>query len=366
MEINLTRSERIIAIIAFIAISIFFVMFLQLSRGSKSAPQFDTGSTIDYTMARPDQAYSEYTLDGRELDHTFMGLNNGKNETKLSKVKKELIAKKIAEIKKKDEIKKNQVALAKAQSQTLLPAQPEKTQLIKDKRKSTESPRDKQQPNNSYAGPNNNVAPPQTTVVIKDPKSHKKTFTEWRSLIFGSPTTENIALFITSLRKGEVTATEYQAMAQDLIEQNDNKLKGLGLMALRSTPSLASLSQLAHLQPTSFESYQAYIEQSLNAYLQPQNLQFLNQALLTQDKTLIVKSLVLLSTNLIKFSQGDLSGLIDPRNRREGEVASFSMNNFRALLPVLNQLGLSAEPEFSSLAQQIVALIQTYNNVAQN
>ena len=369
MEINLTRTERVIALIAFVAISLFFGMFLKLNRGAKSSPQFDTGSAINYTMARPDQAYSEYTLAGRELDHTFEGLPTERTEAKLEKNKNELITKKVAEAKKKDEIKKKQAVQAKAQVQAQsklkeMQTRTSKPQLANNKTKSASVSEGNQQSNNSYTS-HNNVAQIATPAVQKDPKANKKTYAEWRSSLFANPTPENLALFIAALRKNELSITEFQYMAQDLVDQSDLKLKGLGLMALRSMPSLASLSQLAHL-PAALGNYQAYVDQSLMAYLQPQNLQFLNQALLTQDKVLIVKSLNLLSTNLTKFSQGDFSGLVDPRNRREGEVVTFSMVSYRTLLPVLSQLGSSEDQDLSAIAQQITTLIQTYNNVAQN
>lgn len=369
MEINLTRSERIIAIIAFVAISIFFVMFMQLSRGAKSSSQFETGSAIDYKMARPDQTYSEYTLEGRELDRTYEGLTAEKIEAKIVNQKKELIAKKAAEVKKKEEIKKKQAALAQArvQAQAKLKeknlAQQIKTSQAKENKSKTDSSANIQN-NNYYAAPNNNA--PEKNAEVNSPVKNKKTFAEWRSLLFSYPTTENLGLFISALRKNEVTATEYQAMAQDLADQSDFKLKGLGLMALRSVPSLASLSQLVHLQPASLGSYQAYVMESLNAYLQPHNLPYLNQALLTKDKVLVSKTLNILGTNLDKFSHGDFSSLIDPRNRRDGEVTSFSMNDYRSLLPALNQLGSSQDQELKGLAQQVMALIQTSNNVAIN
>lgn len=369
MEINLTRSERIIAIIAFVAISIFFVMFLQISRGAKSSSQFETGSVIDYTMARPDQAYSEYTLEGRELDHIYEGLESDKTDSKSDKNKKELIAKKTAEAKKKEEIKKKQAALVQAQAQAKLKeqvlAQQEKTQQTNEnKNRSKVDSSVNTQNNSAYVAQNNSA--PEKNAEVNGAKTNKKTFAEWRNLLFSYPTTENLGLFIAALRKNEVSATEYQAMAQDLIDQNDLKLKGLGLMALRSVPSLASLSQLAHLQPASLGNYQAYVEQSLNAYLQPHNLPYLSQALLTNNKILIAKSLNILGTNLAKFSQGDFSGLVDPRNRRDGEVTTFSMNDYRSLLPALNQLGSSQDQELKGLAQQVMALIQTSNNVAIN
>ncbi len=366
---NLTKSERTIAVIAGVVILVFVAMFIQVSRGSKAEPLFTSGSAIDYTMARPEQAYSEYTLEGRELDQTFEGLPNSPNPIQLDKRKKELIAKKAAETKKKEDVKKKQVVQARAQETKVKELLQSQKQNTAEKNRVRGDVKDETRPVNSSNSQNNG----QNTVVAATPVAGnptavkpKKTYTDWRNLLFAAPTTENLTLFNAAYRKNDVSVTEYQAMAQDLVDQSDVKLKAIGLMALRSAPSLASLSQLVHLQAAELGTYQAYVEQSIVSYLQPQNIQYLNQALATKDKLLVVKSLNLLSANLLKFSQGDLAGLVDPRNRREGEVVNFSMNSYRALLPVLNQLGSSQDQEFSALAQQITALIQTSNNVAQN
>jgi hypothetical protein len=155
-------------------------------------------------------------------------------------------------------------------------------------------------------------------------------------------------------------------MAQDLVDQTDPKLKALGLMALRALPSLTSLSQLVYLNAASIGAYQAYVDQTILAYLAPQNITYLSQALLTQDKALKVKVLTLLSVNLTKFSQGDLTGLEDPRSRRDGEATVFSMANYRSLVPVLAQLLKSQDQELAALASQVTSVIQSSNNLAQN
>ncbi len=362
---NLTKSERTIAIIALVVIAVFVAMFIQLARGSKAEPLFTSGSAIDYTMARPEQAYSEYTLEGRELDQSYEGLPQSQKPAQLDKKKKELIAKNANDTKKKEDTKKKQVVQARA-LETKIKEQLQNQKYADRSRDSAEAKRDSH-PVNNVNNQNNGNATADAPVPVSDnraPVKAKKTFLAWRTLLFAAPTSENLALFIAAYRKSEVTVTEYQAMAQDLVDQSDVKLKAIGLMALRSVPSLVSLSQLVHLPATALGSYQSYVEQSIMTYLQPQNIQYLNQALATKDKVLVAKSLNILSENLQKFSQGDLASLIDPRNRREGEVATFSMNSYRALLPVLGQLG-SSQSEFSALAQQITALIQTSNNVAQ-
>lgn len=373
METNLTRNERIIAVSAVAVVAVFFAMFLKVNSRTQTTSQFETGSAIDYQMARPEHAYSEYTLDGREVDHSFEGLPVKQVKDNLIKKKQELIAKQNAENKKKEELKKKQAQAAKvqAQQQQAKQAAQQKSQLVADNSKISDSGDDVNSDNSGYVSSQysaNNAA-----VVTKDDKTEdpavkkdKKTFAEWRNLLFATPSTENFALFLAAFRKNEVTSEEYYAMAQDLVDQSDAKLKGLGLMALRSVPSLTSLSQLAHLGAASIGNYQSYVDQSLLAYLAPSNIGYLSQALMTQDKVLKVKTLTLLNVNLTKFSQGDLTGLTDPRNRREGEVVVFSMASYRSLVPVLAQLLISQDQELKTLAQQVTSVIQSSNNIAQN
>lgn len=407
METVLTKGEKIIAIIVLLVIALFFVTFYGVHFKSKtSSVQFENSTSIDYNMARPESAYSEYSLSGREHDYTFEGAppvhkaQNQKTEKKIDKANQAQIAK-AAEAKKQEEAKKKQaekqaeVAKTKAQTKSesekkLMTAtnsdNSDESATDKEADKQSDKQSDKQtdkqnknsqsnsanvpyaahqqgQPQNNQSDLGNGVVDPNKA---NDPNVNKKTFAEWRTLLFAKPTPDNLTLFVGALRKNEITATEYQAMAQDLIDQKDGQQKGLGLMALRAAPSLASLSQLVHLEPEKLSNYQLYAEQSLNAYLQPQNLQYLNQALLTKDKKLIIKSLALLSINLTKFSQGDLTDLHESRGIRSGELIKFSMTNYKSLLPTLAQLVASGDPELSGLAQQTASLIQSSNTLAQN
>ncbi len=373
METSLNRNEKVIAIIALATISAFFAMFMMANRTHpKASAQFETDSVVDYKMARPEEAYSEYTLDGREIDQTFEGLKP--KEEKLSKKKQELIAKQNAENKKKEDLKKKQAAAAKTQAQNQAKAQVLRTQTSTPSLTEPTS-RDYQNEtsNNKYAQPQYNSGNFSNAPSAKandktntDAKAPKKTFADWRKLLFASPTSENLAAFLAAFRKSEVTSTEYYAMAQDLVDQTDIKQKALGLMAFRTLPSLTSLSQLFYLNVTSIGAYQSYVDQSLLAYLAPQNISYLAQALLTQDKALKVKVLTLLNINLTKFSQGDLAGLEDPRNRRDGDIVVFSMANYRSLVPVLAQILTSQDQELKDLASQVTNVIQSSNNIAQN
>lgn len=374
MSMHITKGEKAIALSAVAIVAVFFVAFTQISKRSKVGSTFETDSKINYNMARPEQPYSEYTIEGREIDQYYEGLPPSERAKAMTKRKKDLIAKKQADTKKKDDQKKRQavaakqkaVAQARAKQQQQQQAKVSATQedlknRLKDFKDETVK---RNQGNENYAFANVNNAPAANQNPEVQPKN-KKTFAEWRDLIFATPTSDTLGQFIAAYRKSEVSATELQAMATDLLEQDQSQLKGLGLMILRSVPSLASLSQLVHAENIPQE-YQSYVEQTYIAYFYSQNLTYLNAALATRDRLLVTKVLNLLNVNLTRLSQGDQSGFIDPRNRRNGDVSAFSMANFVSLMPNLGTLAGSQDAELRTLAQQVAALIQSSNNIAQN
>lgn len=368
MKTHLSKGEKLIAVTTVVAISAFFAAFWKITHQSnKSTIQFETATGINYEMARPEAGYSEYSLDGREVDQVYEGLPIDRSLAKVDKKKQEEIAKKTAEAKKKEDEKKKQQNLAKAQKEQ---SEKRNEKLNSQQLSQNEQSKNKSDRKNNQEAPIVNqtaaAAAPNNTVTPEVQAEKKRGFAEWRTILFSKPTPENVAAFVAAYKKHEISAEELQGMAQDLLEQANTQHKGTGLLILRSVPSLASLSQLAHLNFASLAGLQSYAEQSLMAYMQAQNLPVLNQALATRDKVLVVKVLNLLNSNLSKFSQGDFSSLVDPRNRREGAVNTFSITQYSVLMPALTQLSQSQDADISPLAHQVSSYIQSSNNVAQN
>lgn len=377
----LNRNEKIFALVlATVVVSLvaFFSLFFKVSSDSANRTQFAATETIDYRMVRPDQTYSEYNLSGREIETSIIGLV----KKKISEIKDKFSGKKekmIAEQKKKEKAQaaQKQAAQKKEKSKafeteqkrtadTNNTARGSQSQLSADTA-SGEEPISAS--NVNYAGGAIAVATNQQltqSVADSQTQNSKKSLAEWRALLLSSPTSESLSQLLTAYRKNEVTMAEYQTLAQELITQSNPQTKALGLMALRAVPSLESLSQLVYLDLSSDASLASYVEQSINAYLMPQNLQYLNSALSSLDRLLISKTLNLLNENLNRFLQGDLSSLSDSRNLRDGTVAVFSIESYQSLLPALQQLGASPDSELAGLAQQVAAIIQTTNNVAVN
>jgi hypothetical protein len=374
MSMHLTKGEKAIALSAVAVVAVFLIAFTQLNKRSKVVSTFETDSKINYNMARPEQPYAEYTIEGRQIDQYYESLPPSESTKAISKRKKDLIAKKQTDIKKKDDLKKRQAVTAKQKAAAQARAKQQQQQQakvsatqedLKNRLKDFKDSDTKQrkQSNEKFVFANGNNAPVSNQNPEVKPKN-KKTFADWRDLIFATPTSDSIGQFIGAFRKSEVSVTELQAMATDLLDQEQSQLKGLGLMILRSVPSLESLSQLVHVENLPSE-FQSYLEQAYITYFYPQNLTFLNAALATRDRQLVTKVLNLLNTNLGRLRDGDQSGFIDPRNRRNGEVSNFSMANFVSLIPNLGALSNSEDAELRTLAQQISTIIQSSNTVAE-
>lgn len=373
MGSNLSKAEKFLAAVAGAAIVAFIGFFALINKKSMVTKfNFAAESGINYKMARPDQAFSEYTLEGRELDQVYEGLPEAKKKA-IAKKKAEIAkakAKAKVDAKKKEEEKKKtaQVKLKQAkdaQAQALNQQRQNELKKLLDTNKTQTKPVTAEAQPAAYSG---QVAG-QGNQVLDDGTGKakaKKTYPEWRTLIFSNPTSESIGQFVTAYRKNEVTATELQAMATDLLDQNDNNLKGLGLQILRSVPSLQSLSQLVHEQASLPASYQSYVESALVSYFLPQNITYLKSALQTRDQLLLSKVLGLLQANLPKINVNDFS-MFNERGRGSVSDVNVTIQSFVVLVPALTTLSTSNdESGLAGTAQQVLSLIQTYNNVARN
>lgn len=417
MQMNISKNEKIIGYITFFGILFFFMLFMQLNHKSKiNVSQSNTALQVDYNMARPEESFSEYSLNGREVDEEFESSqkmnpqiksiqNNAESAPKSKIVQNEkpvadlktiqaVKNQKAADLNKNAQASKNYqnfLQQQKAQQQKLAESNLNKDKQTAESAKVTgvEAPNKANETHNVSQNMNSNInsatrLESQTDLIgarqsnqvsginqldndIKKQSQKKKSFSEWRSYIFEKPNQQSMDSFILAYRNKELTTTEFQAMVQDLLDQNEDIFKNLSLYALRAQPSLISLSMMVHHESELNENFKAYIEKTFLTYLQKNNLPILNQALQTKDKVLILKALNILNIQLHKISKSDYSGLLDNRNLRDTVMLDvYSMGNFRQLIPSLSQLSLAQEPEVASMAQQVSQVIQSAAQIARN
>ncbi|MBC7741117.1 MAG: hypothetical protein H7061_02890 [Bdellovibrionaceae bacterium] len=371
MKTTLTRTEKTIVGVTFMGVVVFMGLFTQTNLIPKSFIAFDAVGFINYQMGRANEGYSEYSLKGRDVDHTYEGL-----AAKAAAAVKPVSTQAQIDAKKKaDELKKKTTVAQKAKTKTNVPAAQVRP-IAKNQVTVAKTPQVDTNPNNTppvsapeYANP---VAVDTAPPVLAQPAvdKNKKSLAQWRAAIQASPTRETVTFLIEALRKNQISATDYQTLTQELINQPDEKMKGLGIMAARANPSYISFAQLMRMPATELTpAMKSYYDQALGAYMQPQNIAYLNQALMTNDKNFVGKTLVLLNSNLPKINQGDYSNVVDSRNLRGVEKSDFSVVQFKGLLPALNLIVSAEDPQLSPMAQQASSYIELNNQttiVSQN
>ncbi len=367
MESTLTRNEKLFIILGMGFVTAFLMTLVNLNHKPNIKSQFEPNEAINYNMAKPEETYSGYSLDGRKIDSYYDALAKEKKVT-LPKENKAVIAQanktQTAAIKKLEEDKKKELVTARNPLENHAKsiksnATPISSRVADIDKKVLELNNYQDQFQQSQQSLNRNAAVP-----VDSDEKNRKSFLQWRTEIFAKPSKEVLGLFINAHRKGEVTSTEFQAMAQDLIDQEDVTVKGLGLMVLRSEPSMASLSQLVYIQEQLPQPLQAYVEQAYLAYLQPQYIFIFEQVFQSKNKKLVAKSLSFLNTNLQKIRSGDVSELVDGRQRRDADLPTLSVNNFKTLLPSLAVISSTQESDVAVLAGQVAGFIQSNLNVA--
>ncbi|MFZ3228604.1 MAG: hypothetical protein WA160_00240 [Pseudobdellovibrio sp.] len=371
METGLTRNEKIYLILAVFVAAVVFLVFKKLNFKSSTSSQYETVEAINYQMVRPEAGYAGYSLEGREIDEHYEALKAKQIAQKKVIEQAKVDAKnKKAAVAKVDAKKKAAVATAAQTKQAIQNAKIVQAAQMNKYSKTADLNSDNKKSDSFGAAndirKNSEVDQVVATSDAAQTKKNFKSFAQWRAEIFAKPSQEIMSAFITAFRKNEVSETEYQAMAQDLVDQNDVKFKGLGLMALRAQPSLSSLSQLVHIEAQLPSDLQAYVQQAYLVYSQPQSVGIMIQVLQTKDKALVVKSLSLLAVNLEKIKVGDVSAFIEARNRREAASEAITLNNYKALLPTLSSLASSGENDVTAVAQKVVTLIQSSGTVAVN
>lgn len=371
LSIHLNK-EKLFIVLTLVIVGFFFSTFMKIGLGSGLQSKNPiSGSGINYKMAHAEDGYSGFSVSDREIDYQYEALK--KKQTEQQKViagqiqvppvtKKTDAAKKTA-----SKIAAQKVAQAKNEQlkkEILQKALAEHVKQEYEKQKAYEYAMA------SYAAESARTKLDSTKDSVnndQESKKNRKSFSEWRSIIFANPTQETMTKFIEAFRKGEVSLEDYQSMAQDLLDQNSDKLKGLGLMALRANPSLNSLSQMVHVEDSLSAQLKAYVQQGYNAYLQGQNVTVLNQALKTTDKILIKRTLIILQAGLAKINSGDMMALTQGgRNRGQGSDvnSTLTLGNFKILKGALLVLAANSDPQIASLAQQVSGQIQSTSNIA--
>ena len=209
----------------------------------------------------------------------------------------------------------------------------------------------------NYPAPSNETADPN-----KD--KPKKSIEEWKHELATAINTDAgrsiIVKFVGAYKNKEVEEIEFYSTVQAMLKSNNEAQKGLGLYALRGTPSYASYLLLVKQQSEFTPALQKYIQETLVSYNQG-SLGTLQQALNSKDNQVITKTLEVLKTGITSIKAGN-NDLIDPRYRRDADHSTLSAKNYLAFGTILQQLmtqgGSSEIKTYASDINQLINAAQ--------
>jgi len=351
MKTMINPYERNFLIVTGVFVVAFFVFFMGFRNKSVKLSQGEI-QQINYEMAKAKSSGQLYSLDGREIDREMIELENEKLNA--NSVKKAALTDKIEKDAAKKDAKAKSDAAKKAVAQNQQAKSSDQTQAGRAARsglapagqeKSVSQLKGSEQIHNSQvtAAQNyyaqNQPAQNQTPANEQNPdKKEFKSIEEWRSEILAAGNRETILKFVSAYNKKEFSQAEFYSIVELLVKSDDAAKVGLGLYALRATPSYVSYTTLVSHQTSATAQYQQYIEETLISYNQPAFLGILKQALMSQNKIVILKTIATVKKGIQEIKSGSSSQLVDARHRRDSSVLALSLQQYTSFVPVVNQL----------------------------
>lgn len=368
---SLLQNKVVIVALAVAGIGVFYVFGQIQSKGTKS--YFSELAPVNYIMGKvKSKDHSEYSLEGREIDNQYLAIQKKQAAAKAKEEAKkaaETKAKKTEMTKAQDKQKADLKKRAEAQRQAFAKQYAYRNMMaarsaqakMNEARKSTMA---------AQAAALGGVASAQShnqTAQQNNPEEKpKKTLEQWRAELYASPTNEFIAKMTAALKSGEITENNYYMLVTELVNSEDSKMIGLGLYALRSNPSVKSFSMLVSLETSVNSTYLKYVQDSLISYHKASQRGVLTQALASNDRTLVKRTLQILKVGMTNIQSGQASTMMDPRDVRDQSSTAFSMTGYSSMLPVLEAILTSGDAELAQLAQQNIDLIDNGSMVASN
>lgn len=379
MKTHSLLSNKVILALVVVLGAVLFYGFSTI-KTKKGSNLFSEMSPINYVMGKIAGTDAGYSLEGREVEYNFKGVNKksktattktaevAKTEAQKNSTTKGEAGKTVkAAAQKAQAVKANQLAQQKAKQareaalrqRAQLQAQAEKNQKQAIQNTSAQN----------YYGHNQNMnaaAQAKNEKSAQDDTKNTKSLEQWKSELYANPSRETVLKLAQAYKNGEMTENDFYQITNELLSAQDDKFVGLGLYALRATPSLKSYIILVQNENTVSASYKAYIQDALMTYHQPQNLYVIKAALQSPDKTLVLRSLQVLKIGMSSIQSGQTSTMVDPRYVRNFDASQFDLKDYSVFLPILKDIIASGDQDLISLAQQSVTIINTTTLVATN
>lgn len=308
---------------------------------TESTPQEEP--EISYEMPRPkDDIAGEFGLNGREIDRRYI---NPFGAAKKIEAKKDMKPAKVAAAPKKDEKKG-----AQSEGGLFLRKKAASFNVVeKDKSGLGENPFEGKAPN-PEANNSNRHAP---TADTQENKDDVLSPAQWRALVLGQPTKENVNKMVDALQAGKTDEATFDAVMTDLLKSQKKDEQALALYGLGRVPTAKSFAVVAKEYDGLSADIKPAAQQFLTSYSKVEKRGALKQSLQSSDSTVAYKAAQVVLNSL--QNGGTIS--TDPRQAR-GQTTT-TANSYSGFASIFQGWASSSNPTLQGIASQILPLLST-------
>jgi hypothetical protein len=182
---------------------------------------------------------------------------------------------------------------------------------------------------------------------------------QWRSLLLGQPTKENMAKFINAYSSLEVDESTFYLITNELLHDPKSDLQLLGLSAASSFYTSNSFSTVASVFDQLNADNQSKAQAFLMSFSTSQRSNILLGVLKSSNPVVVDLATQVVLKGFHDSSSGSV-GIVDPRNSRGdiNETANL-VSDYQKFIPIFKQLAKGSDPTIADIANSALKQIQT-------
>jgi hypothetical protein len=184
---------------------------------------------------------------------------------------------------------------------------------------------------------------------------------QWRALVLGQPTKENVMKLIAAFNNKEVESTALYMIMNDLMQSSNAETQSLGLLIGQNIPSLKSFSIVSDNYEKLDAKAKKDADNYLMTYMQNSKLAILAMALQSGDTQVVSRAAQVMVAGLEQAKVGQNPGASRFDSGR-GVVAASTGKTYAQFISIFQELVKSSDSTLAGLAQNALTQIQSLSN----
>lgn len=305
---------------------------------------------MSYEMPRPKDSELDYDLSGRRVVYSLKELEKKEAAKNLNvgkvPVTPSIDPKKNAAAKKADPKKNAQQNKSKKKLGVYADGSGHSDWSVDDSVKSSEQIKEIQ------SNQNVNAKKPNPTPAVA--KQDTLTASQWKALLFNSPSQSNAYKFYKAFHSNEVSQADFYDISEDLLADASSERQSAALALFRLDFSVKSFSiMVKHYTDQTPDSLKSQIYSVMKMYGELSHFGILSRLLYVSDARVVAMATQVLTSTVSAQNAGAQGGSRPPAS------APIAAQNFKTFLPALQRLSQSDNATIAAQAQALLQSIQT-------